>query len=97
MRVMSFWGNKPPLDMHESDLQKRQKKLDFCKEIREYGDIIANLIVFEEYLLENSKHSDKRFVEDWCLQQGYDFNNLRRIEYEYKDIEKICKQLGLLN
>lgn len=95
MRVMSFWGNKPLLDMHESDLQIRQKKLEFCAEMREYGDIVANLVVFEEYLLENSKHADKAFVENWCTQQGYDFKNLRRIEYEYKDIEKLCKLYSL--
>lgn len=90
MKVMSFWGNKSLLDMHTGDHEQKQKKVQFCKDLRNYGDIVANLVIFEEYLLENKKHTDKAFVEQWCKQEGYDYKNLKRVEYEYKDIEKLC-------
>lgn len=51
LRVLAFWINKKSVIQCASfDKNTYIKKKEFCIKFAKYGDLIANLVVFEEYI-----------------------------------------------
>jgi hypothetical protein len=93
LKVLSFWINKKSiLQCDSSNTENYIKKKEFCKKFSPYGDLIANLVVYEEFLNKTLAGATKRHIKEWCDDNSYNMYSLYRSESNLKELRELCNK-----
>ena len=89
LKVMAFWMNrKSPLQCDQTDMNNRNWKRNFCRRFAKYGDLIANLVVFEEFILRKKKENTNK-LKSWCKENLFNYYALCRSYDNLTELQRL--------